>query len=221
MFERYAIYVTFDGAFGAAGAAWLGWDIARATVTREAREETKRPRKYGFHATLKAPFHLAQGRTEDELREAFKRLCGSLTPIAHEGLQIQPIGRFLALTIDGDDTALKILASRVVCEFDAFRAPLSEAEIEKRLKGRLSAEQSSNVHRWGYPHVMEQFRFHVTLTGPLKEPHAQQVRDEVTRIFTPLIPHPFHLAHLTLVGQRADGFFEQITRLALTGSKPA
>ncbi|WP_375265964.1 DUF1045 domain-containing protein [Planktotalea sp.] len=216
MFERYAVYYTFDGALGAAGADWLGWDIVRATAIRDAREETKRPRKYGFHATLKAPFQLAQDRSEAELRNTFSRLCTKLTPITLEGLQIQSIGRFLALTAEGDTTALMALEGTIVRELDAFRAPLTKQERIRRLNGRLNAAQLANVERWGYPHVMEQFQFHATLTAPLNDTRAQLVRDEVTDIFTPLLPRPFHMTHLTLAGQRRDGFFEQIVRAPMS-----
>ena len=220
MFERYAVYYTFDGALGAAGADWLGWDITRTTAIRNAREETKRPRKYGFHATLKAPFQLAQDRCEADLRDAFSRSCTKLEPITLEGLKLQSIRRFVALTAEGDTTALMTLAGTVVRELDAFRALLTEEERTRRLKGRLNAAQLANVERWGYPHVMEQFQFHATLTGPLKDTRAQLVRDEVTEIFTPLLSRPFHMTHLTLVGQRTDGFFEQILRVPMTGSPP-
>jgi len=221
MFERYAIYYTFDGALGAAGAQWLGWDIARGAVLAPTRDVTQRPRKYGFHATIKAPFHLTPSESETDLKAAFAHLCGALSPVTLDGLEQQNIGRFCALTIKGQDGAIKHLAATTVRALDRFRAPLSNEDRTRRLKARLSPEQIENVHKWGYPHVMEQFQFHVTLTGPLKAAQADDIQRALARIFTPLLPRPFEIAHLTLAGQRADGFFEQILRLPLTGAGPS
>ena len=216
MFERYGIYYTFDGALGETGAKWLGWDIAQARE-HTAADYTKRPRKYGFHATAKAPFNLANGKSEADLKHAFTTRCSTLSPVTLGALQLQSIGRFLALTINGDDTALKSLASTIVRDMDTFRAPLTKGAIARRMKSRLSDAQIANLHRWGYPYVMDDYQFHVTLTGPLKEPLNQVIRAEASRVFTPLLPAPFVLSHLTLVGERADGHFVQITRLPLTG----
>ena len=61
--------------------------------------------------------------------------------------------------------ALNRFADDVVRDFDHFRAPLSEAEIERRNPDALSAEEFRNLCQWGYPYVFETFRFHMTLTG--------------------------------------------------------
>ena len=119
MFERYGIYYTFDEAIGETGAKWLGWDIARARA-HAAEDYTKRPCKYGFHATVKAPFHLADGKTEADLQHAFNTLCATVSPVTPGALRLKSIGRFLALTIKGDDTALKSLASTVVRNMDVL-----------------------------------------------------------------------------------------------------
>src|SRR5262249_30663264 len=40
-------------------------------------------------------------------------------------------------------------------------------EREQRLSAGLSERQIENLDRWGYPYVFEDFRFHLTLTGPI------------------------------------------------------
>ena len=128
---------------------------------------TSEPRKYGFHATLKAPFFLAVGVDEEALKVALQRFAEKTPAVATVGLDVSPIGPFLALTPLGDANEINALASLVVNHFDAFRAPLSTADRERRLKSPLTSRQTDYLDRFGYPYVHEEFRFHMTLTGPL------------------------------------------------------
>lgn len=127
-----------------------------------------RPRRYGLHATLKAPFRLAPGRSEAGLLSAVEALAGRIEAVKLRHLSVSQIGRFLALTPDRAP-GLDGLAARLVQELDVFRAPLTGAEIARRHKAGLSAMEAELMRRWGYPYVMEAFRFHVTLTGPLDD----------------------------------------------------
>jgi hypothetical protein len=63
--------------------------------------------------------------------------------------------------------ALDRLAADGVMAFDRFRRPLTSHEREQRLGAGLSERQIENLDRWGYPYVFEDFRFHLTLTGPI------------------------------------------------------
>src|SRR5689334_2324140 len=91
---RFAIYaVPGAGLADAAGAAlcrraeqWLGRGAAGQPVTADVpagwtRAEldaiTASARRYGFHATLKAPFRLAEGRTPEELDAALTGFTAS------------------------------------------------------------------------------------------------------------------------------------------------
>jgi hypothetical protein len=222
MFERYAVYYTFDGAPANKGAAWLGWDIGAGAMVAQPEfsgvdlaRATQRPRKYGFHATIKAPFRLAEGATEPQLKTAFSELCAALPPAPSGTLQLAHIGRFLALTLKGDDTFVKDMAQQVVAGLDAFRAPLTDAEIARRTRSRLSDQQRQNLDKWGYPHVMDDYRFHITLTGPLKVDELSGTKKAAQDFFSNLLTQPFTIASLTLAGERSDGTFCEIMRLPL------
>jgi hypothetical protein len=68
---------------------------------------------------------------------------------------------------------LERLAGDCVSAFDAFRAPLKPEDRARRNPSRLTLRQCDYLDRWGYPYVMEEFRFHMTLTGRLDDPrHA-------------------------------------------------
>lgn len=222
MFERYAIYYTPEGDFARHGAAWLGWDVDRGQAAAHPALDgldlarlTATPRTYGFHGTLKAPFRLSKDADAAGLEAAVARLAAETPRALAEGLTVTALGRFLALTPTGDTTAIKALAAHVVRTLDSYRAPLTEAEVARRRRSNLSPAQEENLHRWGYPHVMDQFRFHMTLTGRMPRGDIGPVLETTQRYFASISPKPFVLEALTLVGQQQDRMFRTIKRFAL------
>ncbi len=225
-FQRYGVYYTpRPGALADFGKSWLGWDAASGTAVahpeidglpRVISEITATPRKYGLHGTIKPPFVLADGTDADALMAGFEALCTTLAPIRLEGLILARLGGFIALKVDGDQTPLVDLAGAVVRGLDRFRAPPSEAELARRRKANLSPTQEALLAQWGYPYVMEEFRFHITLSGRLGA-DVQSSMQALAPHITPLLPRPFEVDSLTLVGEDRDGMFHEIHRQALTG----
>ena len=65
---------------------------------------------------------------------------------------------------------LQLLADDCVRQFDPLRDALSPAELHKRCVGaHVDAGHEARVRRWGYPHVFEHWRFHLTLAQPLPD----------------------------------------------------
>jgi hypothetical protein len=122
---------------------------------------------------------------------------------------------FLALTPMGCEAALLELGAAVVEGTNDLRAPLTEAEIARRRPESLSPRQRNLLDSWGYPYVMEEFRFHLTLTDRLPEPGPAM--DALTRHFAPVLPRPFLVEDLCLFGEDAAGRFHLLHRYALTG----
>lgn len=222
MFTRYAIYFVPDAAWGDFGATWLGWKIHTGT-NAETRNHgipdhsalTDRPRKYGFHATIKAPFRLADTARVEDMHAQAITLCATLPPIPLTSLGLSRIGRFFALTAPAQQEALVALSGQVVRAFDPFRAPLTDAELARRRKSRLSDAQDALLGQWGYPYVMEEFRFHMTLTGPARYPDL--VEGQISAALQDILQIPLTLDALSLVGETEDGHFQQIERFALLG----
>ena len=225
--RRHAVYWTpTPGPLSDRLAAWLGWDPARGVAVahpevpdlpRPAAEITKRPRRYGPHATLRPPMRLAPGRTAEELEAAVAALAGRLAPAVADGLRLGRMDGFVALRPEGDAGDLDALAAEVVRALDPFRAEPDAEELARRRAAGLDARQEALLLRWGYPYVMEAFRFHVTLSGPLGEAEAAAVEVALGPALEPLLPRPFALDALTLMGEGADGFFREIGRFALAG----
>lgn len=226
-YERYALYVLPEaGTLADWTAAWLGWDVQRgATVPHPdipdlpiaIEEITATPRRYGFHATIKPPFYLSEGTDPDGLDAAVSRLCSRLAPVTLEALQLNRISGFLALTPSGDVSALNAFAASTVRELDDFRAPPDANEIARRRAHNLSPAQEANLAAWGYPYVMDQFDFHMTLTSRLSEENGTAVLSALRPILAPLVPKPFLIETLCLAGQDAEGMFHLLHRYNLGG----
>jgi putative phosphonate metabolism protein len=221
-FDRYAVYFTPEGALAQAGAAWLGWDIAGGLFVEhpdgmgvDLGKITQKPRKYGLHGTLKPPFVLAEGTDVHGLRDAVAALADTLDPVGLDGLEIAMLGPFLALKPMGDQTALGNLAAKVVMQLDPFRAAPSKDELARRRQAHLSPAQEAHLLAWGYPYVLEQFRFHLTLTGRLSQQAEPDVMQAAKVYFAPYIKTPMPIDSITLAGQGTDGMFYEIERFRL------
>lgn len=219
-YRRYAVYyLPSDPIFSEFGARWLGWDVERGRLSAPfalpgLADVTSAPRRYGFHATLKPPFHLAEGADPAALAAAVGELAAKVAPAECDGLGITAMGRFLALTPSGDTTGLARVAAACVSELDGFRAPMTETELARRRERRLTDRQEAHLERWGYPYVMEDFRFHMTLTGRLAKAEIDHWRAIAAR-HMPALPTPFALTDIALVGEDEDGMFHLIRRCPL------
>jgi len=202
-FPRYAIYYAAPRGSGLDrfGAellgydAWTGKDTAfPACITRAAewRELTAAPRKYGFHATLKAPFTLAHHTSEAELIAACAAFAGRRRPLPVIRPLVDAIDGFIAVIPAHPSSELQQLAQDCVTNFDAFRAPLAENDRTRRNPDELTPRQREYLDRWGYPYVAEEFRFHMTLTGHLdavqREPMLKMLRHHFSAVRIEALP---------------------------------
>ena len=228
-FKRYALYFLAENGSDLAtfGESWLGWSIdhgrpvphetapAIESLPLPLEEITRTPRKYGFHGTLKAPFRLAEGYGEPELIEAATSLAATIPVFTIDAFKLASIGRFIALVPDGKCPPLDAMATRLVRELDHFRAPLGTVELERRRANGLTAEQDALLLRWGYPYVMQEFRFHMTLTGPLEAEHQAEISDLLRHHLEGVVGVPVTIRNIGLVGEAEDGHFHLIHRLPL------
>ncbi|BBK31762.1 putative phosphonate metabolism protein [Stella humosa] len=161
--------------------------------------------RYGFHGTLKPPFRLAEGRTEQDLSAAMTVLARRFEPFTLPPLRLVAIGGFLALVPAHPCARLEAVASACVTELDRFRRPPDEAELARRRRARLSERQEQMLARWGYPYVLDEFQFHLTLTARLDPAEAALIRPVLDRLTAPLIGQPLPFADLALFIQPAAG----------------
>ncbi|HUB46805.1 MAG TPA: DUF1045 domain-containing protein [Acetobacteraceae bacterium] len=176
--SRVAIYYApqSDDPLFAKAATWLGRDPesdapAPQPDLPDIAEVTAEPRLYGFHATLKPPFRLAEGRQWFDVLEAATLLADRIAPFTLPALAVSDVFGFLALRETVHCPPLQALADACVAHLDPFRAPPSEPELARRRRAGLTSQQDAMLARWGYPYVFETWFFHMTLTRRL---HAEE-----------------------------------------------
>ena len=211
---RYALYYAppADSALWRFGCATLGYDafsgeaipfaVPRDFDADNWPERTAEPRRYGFHATLKAPFELANGRSEGQLRAFTHQIAVGRTAVPLTGLKVTALGRFIALTPNEPSPALQSLAFDIVQTFEPFRAPLGAADLERRLASPLTPAERAYLDAFGYPYVGDAFRFHMTLTGALPPDEVPVVATALAEAYARAVPaEPVLIDRLALFRQ--------------------
>jgi putative phosphonate metabolism protein len=185
--SRYAIYFVPDAQSDLyrCGSAIIGYDCYTgravdfpAALKRDApdwRDLTSEPRRYGFHATLKAPFRLREPNTETQLIHAVENFARHRAGVRIVKPVVRPLDGFIAIVPAEPVAALDALATACTTSFDCYRAPISPQERERRMMASLSERQIENLDRWGYPYVLSDFRFHMTLTGNVETARREAV----------------------------------------------
>jgi hypothetical protein len=155
-------------------------------------------------------------RTEADLGAALASFAHAHQPAGLGCLAMGLIGGFVVLKPSEADVVA--LAGECVKTFHAFRAPLTAAERERRMAARLTARQIEHLERWGYPYVLEEFRFHMTLAGPLPAMQHEPWRAALAGLFAGQINAPALVDAVSLVRQDGPGTrFGVIRREPLRG----
>ena len=167
---RYAVYLAPPPAsrFWQLGSAWLGRD---AWLNRPAAlpsgwsaadaDRVAAAARYGWHATLRAPFALAEGASEAAVHATLRTLARRFATF---GLTLAPatLSGFAALRPVSGQPQVAELATAALLALDALAAPAP-------VRTGLSAREAELCRRWGYPYVFECYRCHFTLTSQLAE----------------------------------------------------
>jgi putative phosphonate metabolism protein len=227
-FPRYAIYyVSAPGSdLDHFGALLLGYDACTGEdlpfppdivqMAPHWRDLTRDPRKYGFHATLKAPLSLAHGTTEAELLVACEAFAETSQTIPVIKPVIDSISGFIAVVPAEPSAELERLAADCVRAFDRFRARLTPEDRARRNPSGLTPRQCEHLDRWGYPYVMEDFRFHMTLTGRLEGGQREPVLTMLRKHFSAIGLKALAIDRIALFRQdNADARFRVVNHWKL------
>ena len=215
-YARYAVYFAPPRAseLSLRGAAWLGWDAEAGAappadgpdaLMAEREALTLKPRRYGLHATLKAPFRLAAGVTPAEADAAVAALAAARAPAEGPGLTVDHGLGFVALVPSGPAPEIDALAAACVTELDALRAPPTDAASARRREAGLDPQAERHLAAWGYPHVLDRFRFHITLSAGLAPARAGPAAEALAAFFAPALEPRLRIAEIALFGDPGGG----------------
>ena len=226
--DRYAIYWAPDAAhpLWAAGCAWLGRDPSLAaddTTLHPTRPNVATPARYGFHGTLKAPFRLAAGRSLQDLIHAAAALAARHRDFEMPMLEVAWLQDFVALRpvlAPHPAHPLRQLADACVGELDPFRAPAPAQEQARRAaEADRDATAQAMLGRWGYAHVFDGWRFHMTLSDRFADPSSQAARHfehEARAWFSRSLAQPLRCGALCIFHEAGAGEpFRMMERLPL------
>ena len=214
---RYALYLVppRDCVLWEQACCWLGRNPETAALppqpevpgytARRLRQLTRSPRQYGFHATLRAPFRLAHGVEERQLMGEIARLADSLPAFSMPVLELRRLSGFIALRPAGSAEELMALARCCVTGLDALRAPLDAAERARRHAAGLTPHQKDLLDRWGYPFVLDEYRFHMTLTERLDDADAASLMPWLQSWLGPALGDDWREANLAVFVQPRAG----------------
>lgn len=192
---RYAIYFSPgpDTLLCRLGSKWLGRDAATGEPLEPHLPEgfqrgdwfraTESPRRYGFHATLKPPFYLADGRRLGELYDALGRFADAQKRFTIPCLKVGTLGRFLAMILTEPSNDFHELAAASIREFECFRAPATKEDLARRLHDDMPERERKYLIQWGYPYVFDAWKFHMTLTNSLRAEDISRFNYELQKRF--------------------------------------
>lgn len=196
--QRLAIYHTpHPGSeIALSASAWLGRDVygkkSSNPLTIDGLSALRQldlvstPAHYGFHATIKPPFQLKEQKTIESLKLRLRQFAGGWQSFVLPPLEVSFMHDFFCLRPSGPCPQLVKLVAEATHYFDDFRKSLSKDDLEKRRQAGLSPRQELLLRTWGYPYVLEEFRFHLTLTGKVtNEGEKKLLEKELQKRFHP------------------------------------
>jgi hypothetical protein len=191
---RFALYYAPPVAsrWWSCGCSWLERDPERgerlegprlAGLSRPLAELTSEPRRYGWHATLVPPFRLVPGVTVEQLVGAARDWAARQRPQTL-AVQVARVGGFMAVVPRGPPgvpgiprhAALEALAADALRILNLMRAAPGPDEVMRRKAPGLSSRQSALLDAWGYPYVLDEFRFHMTLSNRIEGEDAPVIQ---------------------------------------------
>lgn len=230
---RYALYYAPrpEEPLATVAAQWLGWNpdggcgrplpASSGLDPQRLTEIIAEPRRYGFHGTLKPPMRLIDDVSEADFLAEVGRFAATQRAFTAAPLALKAISDFLALVPASRSSELQDLADRCVVEFDEYRQPAGEEELARRRVNGLSPRQDELLMRWGYPYVLEEWRFHLTLTGRLPDPPERAaVMNVLRQRFGGLVDRPLPVRDLCVFRQSSpERPFTVLARFRLGGGR--
>ena len=185
------------------------------TYFDELKDYCEEPAKYGFHATLKAPFRLKRNVKTKNFYDVISHIAAQHSRFKIKGLKIVYSKKFTFITSRKPNKLLINLESDLVKHLDTFRAELNKTEIKKRIPDSLTFKQNKYLKEWGYPFVFDQFKFHMTLMNQNNNKLSNKQKLELEKLIYKISNNVIEFNEISLLGENKNGYFEEIKRFKL------
>ena len=185
------------------------------TYFDELKDYCEEPAKYGFHATLKAPFRLKRNVKTKNFYDVISHIAAQHSRFKIKGLKIVYSKKFTLITSRKPNKLLINLENDLVKHLDTFRAELNKTDIKKRIPDSLTIKQNKYLKEWGYPFVFDQFKFHMTLMNQNNNKLSNKQKLELEKLIYKISNNVIEFNEISLLGENKNGHFEEIKRFKL------
>jgi hypothetical protein len=169
MTYRYAVYYVpeLQSDFYALGSSLLGYSIREGgrihypvlPGVKSVGEFTRKAAVYGFHATIVAPFQTEASR--EAICSGLEKAVEGHAPFRLNKLEMTLLRGFPVLLTSEPMEALSRLEQSLLETLSPMFLPPDPASLQRR--GGLSPRQLEYFWKWGYPFVLDEHCFHLTL----------------------------------------------------------
>jgi hypothetical protein len=212
-FEKYAVYWVPKRADALArfGASWTGWcsdhgeHRARGTfgaLSVDLATITKRCRRHGFHAVIKAPFRLSRSRFS--LEHVLGRLAEDSVAFQLPRLRLAVVDRCVALVpVQTNQTLIELIS-----QVDQAFAPLDTAPPSDDFAANgdgAPAPLGDQVDQVIKFPTAAAHRFHMPLSDSISPELALELIEMLQPVLEPMLQQPRRLHDLALMGDPGEG----------------
>ncbi len=225
MYSRYAVFYLppSDSPLADFGAQWFGYDIRTGkfrepiqTTTFDLKELTKISHRYGLHATLKAPFRLKKKYDLSNLFKRVEKQASKSEPFTYPSMKITQLAGFPALMPKHNRAKMVHLEERLVHKLNKFGKKPDQSTSDRRRKVKLNALEQEYFRLYGYPYVLDHFRFHLTLCDKAERSTRSVISSFLEENYSEVLTSSLEVREIAVVGERkSDGYFEELERFAL------
>ncbi len=234
-YSRFAIYYAppKGSVLEEFGKYWFGWDplVAKFINNKQRINYLNRfgiknlksidnnilmAKKYGFHGTLIPPFKLNNNYNRKKLFKKIEVVAKKYKKFNFYKFKLKKIDNFYAFVQSKKNNNINKLSNRLVRELFKFRSPLTKKEIDRRNPSKLSKLQLSILYKWGYPYLMSQFNFHMTLASEVSGNKLYFELKKIEKNKEIILNETNDFDKIYIFGENQKGMFENLENFSLS-----
>ena len=234
-YSRYAIYYAppKESSLEEFGRYWFGWDPLNAKLINNKQrinylngfgiknlknidKNVLIAKKYGFHGTLIPPFKLNKNYSTNLLFKKTEDIAKKFKKFKFYKFKLKKMNNFYAFVQNKKNNNINKLSNRLVRELFKFRSPLTKKEIDRRNPSKLSKLQLNILYKWGYPYLMSEFNFHMTLASEVTGNKLYLELKKIERNKEIILNEINNFDKIYIFGENQKGMFENLENFSLS-----